>query len=134
MQYHEMSKRMEHSKSHFVMSAEQDATINILQVMEISTCNWKLLAKMKLNRSACAIADNSKVNDSNPGDPRTEELLPAVSFFDNNADSDSAALTSVNCTTKEILNSAHDVSKTQRMRTRCHGTPKKMSSYRTQMF
>ncbi|KAL3242573.1 hypothetical protein MRX96_021018 [Rhipicephalus microplus] len=53
-----------------------------------------------------------KRTTANPGDLWTEveELLPDVSSFDNYVESDSAALTSADMTTEEIVNSVRDVS------------------------
>ncbi|KAL3201521.1 hypothetical protein MRX96_012561 [Rhipicephalus microplus] len=68
--------------------------------------------KAGLVKAPAQVEDNLEEDHSYPGDLWTEveELLPDVSSFDDYVESDSAALTSADMTTEEIVNSVRDVS------------------------
>ncbi|KAL3225098.1 hypothetical protein MRX96_004681 [Rhipicephalus microplus] len=68
--------------------------------------------KAGLIKAPAQVEDNLEEDHSNPGDLWTEieELLPDVSSFDDYVESNSAALTSADMTTEEIVNSIRDVS------------------------
>ncbi|KAH8029654.1 hypothetical protein HPB51_002111 [Rhipicephalus microplus] len=79
-----------------------------VKTLTIRNC-WR---KAGLIKAPAQVKDNLEEEHSNPGDLWTdvEELLPDVSSFDDYVESDSAALTSADMTTEEIVNSVRDVS------------------------
>lgn len=79
-----------------------------MKTSAISNC-WR---KAGLIKAPAQLEENLEENHSDPGDLWTEveELLPNSSSFDDYVESNSAALTSVDMTTEEIVNSFRDVS------------------------
>ncbi|KAH7964499.1 hypothetical protein HPB51_027261 [Rhipicephalus microplus] len=100
---------------------KQPTSVNVRQAAEMLTGAWwnvktstirNCWRKAGLIKAPAQVEDNLEEDHSNPGDLWTEveELLPDVSSFDDYVESDSAALTSADMTTEEIVNSVHDVS------------------------
>ncbi|KAH8039617.1 hypothetical protein HPB51_007817 [Rhipicephalus microplus] len=100
---------------------KQPTSVNVRQAAEILTGAWwnvktstirNCWRKAGLIKAPAQVEDNLEEDHSNPGDLWTEveELLPDVSSFDDYVESDSAALTSADMTTEEIVNSVRDVS------------------------
>ncbi|KAH6947790.1 hypothetical protein HPB50_021430 [Hyalomma asiaticum] len=82
-----------------------------------TACFYQLLPDRALHfkgliKAPAQLEDNLEEDHSNLGDLWTEvqEMLPDVPSFNDYVDSNSAALTSADMTTKEIINSVHDVS------------------------
>lgn len=100
---------------------KQPTSVNVRQAAEMLTGAWwnvktstirNCWRKAGLIKAPAQVEDNLEEDHSNPGDLWTEveELLPDVSSFDDYVESDSAALTSADMTTEEIVNSVRDVS------------------------